>query len=236
MQLFLLSPQSATTATLESEEARHCLKVLRHHSGDLIDCINGAGAYYRARITGSSRDAVQLELLEKVENWGEHTYGIRLLVSPLRLRDRMEWLLEKAVELGVTEIVPVICRHTIDHARYKPERMEKIMIAAMKQCKRSRLPLLSEALPFTQAIAAAGTALRLIAQADAPQAITDLAQAVQNAGKLVLLIGPEGDFSEAEMQQAAGAGFQAVHLGRQRLRTETAALHGLSAIKLLKGY
>jgi 16S rRNA (uracil1498-N3)-methyltransferase len=236
MQLFLLTLHSPQTAVLEAEEARHCLKVLRHRVGDEIDCIDGTGTYYRARITGSNRDQVQLAILEQAANWGEHPYEIRLLVSPLRLRDRFEWLIEKAVELGATEIVPVICRHTLDHARFKPERMEKIMISAMKQCKRSRLTRLHEAVPYAEAIGAEPASMRLIAQADATPSLPSLTGPVQEAKSVSVLIGPEGDFSPEELAQAIQAGWQPVHLGNQRLRAETAAIHGLSGIKLLKGY
>lgn len=236
MQLFLLTQLSDSTAVLESEEARHCIKVLRHRVGDLINGIDGVGAYYQARITANKKDEVHLAIVEKTENWGEHPYQIRLLVSPLRLRDRFEWLLEKAVELGATEIVPTLCRHTLAHVRYKPARMEKIMISAMKQCKRSRLTVLSEALPFEQVIAAEQEGLRLIAQADAFVSLPALATAVEDAQTVSLLIGPEGDFSNEEMDGAAAAGYQTIHLGTQRLRAETAAIHGLSGIKLLKGY
>ncbi len=236
MQIFVLIPQSPTRALLEADEARHCLKVLRHRTGDILDAIDGAGAYYRVRILGSSRNEVELEILERIENWGEHPYRINLLASPLRLRDRNEWLLEKAVELGVTDIFPIQSQHTVAHAGYKQERAHKIMLSALKQCKRSRLPVLHELQSFTQHINRQAAGLRLIAQADHAVPLGTLSHEIDAHADISLWIGPEGDFSPEELSTAIAAGFKPVHLGKQRLRTETAAIHGISLIKGVDKY
>lgn len=236
MQIFVLIPQSPERAILEADEARHCLKVLRHRTGDILHAIDGAGVYYQARILGSSRNEVELEILERIEDWGEHPYRINLLVSPLRLRDRNEWLLEKAVELGVTDIFPIQSQHTVAHTGYKQERAHKIMLSALKQCKRSRLPVLHEQQTFSHYIKSSQEGLRLIAQADHAVSLGSLAPELAANDQVSLWIGPEGDFSPEELAAATAAGFRPVHLGKQRLRTETAAIHGISLIKGVKGY
>lgn len=237
MQLFWAKILDERHGILPPDEARHCLKVLRHGVGDSIHCFDGAGTMYAARIARIAGGEVYLDLIEASPGWGEHGRHLCLAVSPLRLRDRFEWLVEKAVELGATEIVPVLCQHTDKYkARFKPERLETLILTATKQCLRAALPPLHPPVDLTTWLAQGVPGTGLIAQAGAAVGLASFPAALPSVQRLCILIGPEGDFSPEEMATAQAAGFLPVHLGHTRLRTETAGVHALSLIKAAWGY
>jgi len=237
MQLFLAQIQTDTAANLPPEEARHCLKVLRHQVGDHIHCIDGKGHMYEARITRAHRDEVLLDLLRAHPGWGEHGGHLRLAASPLRLRDRFEWLLEKAVELGASEIVPVLCQRTDKYkGRFKTARAETILLTATKQCLRSVIPILREPISLKDWLDEGISGDAFLAVAQATESLTDRLHTVAECQEVTLLIGPEGDFTDDEQAWAREAGFAPVHLGKTRLRTETAGVYALAQVKAAWGY
>jgi 16S rRNA (uracil1498-N3)-methyltransferase len=234
MQLFLAGPQDEQTLTLGEEEAHHCLRVLRHQPGDQLHCVDGRGTYYRAELVRADKRRVVLQILDRQAEWGEPAQACGLLFSPLKQRDRQEWLLEKAVELGVTHLWPIICSRT-ERTRLKPERSERILAAALKQCKRSRLPYLAapqsleRALLALQAEDVPGLPARFVPWCAAAPAAHLAQQSTSFAHQACLFaIGPEGDFSDEEIQLLGAHGFRAVSLGFTRLRSETAALYCLT--------
>lgn len=239
MQVFLIENAKGQSGWLDADETRHCRKALRHHPGDELHAIDGAGTYYRARLAAYEGDRTRLDLLSQQAEWGEHGGQLCLAFSPLRLRDRFEFLMEKAVELGVTHLVPLQCARTDPYkAKYKPTRLHTILRTALKQCLRSRLPDLAPLTPFADWIGQPQLGQGLIATCEDEPPRQPLAQLLPTlpTPALTLLIGPEGDFTPAEVQQALAAGYRPISLGTNRLRSETAAVHALSLVKGAWGF
>lgn len=239
MQVFLIENAKGQSGRLNSDETRHCRKVLRHEVGDEIHGVDGEGHYFRARIEAFDQGVTRLQLLDRIDEWGEHGGSLCLAVSPLRLRDRFEFVIEKAVELGVTQIVPLQCTRTDKYkAKFKPERLQTILLTALKQCKRSRLPELLPLTPLDDWLAQPlpGSGYLAYCDEELPRQPLVQALALLPTRQATLLIGPEGDFTTEEAQQAHAAGYQPITLGDNRLRTETAALHALSLVKGSWGY
>lgn len=235
MTPFIFSSVSETRAMLEGEEARHCLKVMRHRPGERVIGVDGKGTMLSCIILETHKDTVILEILEREAEWGEKPLQVWLAVSLLHKPDRFEWLLEKAVELGVNKIVPYVGKHTVKTGM-RLDRMERILLAALKQCMRSRMPELMDAQPLAHALRAMPADVRLMAHIEGQPVDAALASRLSTAKSVALLIGPEGDFAPEELATAASAGFQHIHLGTNRLRSETAAIHMLSVVKHLAGY
>ncbi|MEM6802761.1 MAG: RsmE family RNA methyltransferase [Bacteroidota bacterium] len=237
MQIFLLKRINESEAQLEEQESRHCIKVLRHKAGDHIHAIDGKGVKYLCEIREANPKEVGLVILSEVSGWGEHTTKIHLAISPLRLKDRFEWAMEKAVELGVNEIHPIICARTdVYKAKFKANRIANILLSATKQCKRSHIPLLHENKPFTSFLENTQTGLQLMGYCEATSPLMDFETKIKSSEVLSLIIGPEGDFTEAECQLAKSKGVELISLGENRLRTETAAIYTLGSIKYIKAY
>jgi len=237
MQIFLLQPIDSVKALLNEQESKHCIKVLRHKKDDLIHCIDGKGTMYRCKIEEANVKQVQLSITSQVENWGETTQKIKLALSPLRLKDRFEWAIEKAVELGVDEIYPIICHRTdLYKSKFKPSRIETLLLSATKQCKRSRIPHLHPPLDYEDFLRMEIPGMKLMGYCEAETPLQKFAPEIQESHSLTMLIGPEGDFTEEECQLAIGQGIHLVSLGENRLRTETAAIFALSSLKYLWGY
>lgn len=204
------------------EESRHITKVLRKKTGDIVHITNGKGTVYTAEITESSASQCSVRVLS--QNLTQPLpYRLHMAVAPTKLNERFEWFLEKATEIGITEITPLICqrseRQKINHTRY-----EKIIISAAKQSLKAYFPTLHPPLTFEKQItnmASSSTARYLAHCLDTPK--EKLSEVIQQPD-LVILIGPEGDFTPEEVDFASRHGFQSVSLGNSRLRTETAAI------------
>ena len=235
MTPFYISKVIGDTAVLDGEEAHHCLKVMRKKLGEEIIGIDGAGAMLVCRLLGVARDQVQLEIVERHVGWGEKSQRIALLVSPLHKPDRFEWLIEKAVELGATDIYPYFGKHTVKTG-FRKDRMERIMAAALKQSMRSQLPTLHEPAPLQKVLAPHTETLSLVGHAELGKPLASYAIAYDQVQSVRILIGPEGDFAPEEMDAAMAAGFLPLSLGANRLRSETAAIHLLGIVKHCLGY
>ena len=237
MQIFQTEISDFPHAILHAEETRHCVKVLRHREGDEIFATEGDGNMYKAKIISFDKNGCQLKIIETYKNFGEHAYRISLAVSPLRLKDRFEWMMEKAVELGVTDVIPLRCQRTDTYkAKFKQNRIETILMTALKQSKRCRLPVLHELTDFESWIKQEHPGLNLMGWCETDAPLQDHSPQIKETDQINLLIGPEGDFTDDEVKMAQKAGFLPISLGENRLRTETAAIFGLSIIKFLKGY
>jgi 16S rRNA (uracil1498-N3)-methyltransferase len=212
---------------LSEETSKHCVQVLRMKAGDRIDLTNGIGQLFEATISIADKrnTTVQIQAQKTI---APSTQKIIIGISLLKNVTRLEWLLEKATEMGVHTIVPLICDHTI-HERFKTERMENILQSAMIQSQQVWLPILAEPTTFDKLIANYTASQKLIAQC-APQEKTNIKQLVVN-DDCILLIGPEGDFSAKEIEFALSQNYEAIHLGPTRLRTETAGIFALSVLK-----
>ncbi|MEO0897894.1 MAG: RsmE family RNA methyltransferase [Bacteroidota bacterium] len=238
MYIFFGNLTSDNEAILGAEESRHAIKVLRKQPGDEIYFTEGKGTLYKGTIDSQSKTETHISILASFPSYGEHAFHIRMAVSPLRLKDRFEWMIEKAVELGVNEIVPLQCKRTDPFkAKYKDERIKTLMMAALKQCKRTQFPELHPLTPINDWLKQDIKGAKFIGWCEEDtQAIQDFSTNIQQENELTFLIGPEGDFTDEEVEMARQADFIPISLGENRLRTETAAIFGLSIFKLIKGY
>lgn len=235
MELFYSCEISGGICCLDKDESGHCAKVLRHRSGDEISVIDGCGTLYRCRITSDNPKAVEATVLSSEENWGGHDYKLHLAVCPTKNNDRYEWFAEKACEVGVDSISPVIGEHS-ERRIFKTARLEKILISAAKQSLKAAVPLVSEPISVKEFITAHKedeNTLKLIAYCFEDErvprrSIKDVLNSC-DCSEIIVMIGPEGDFSKAEAELALEYGFIPVHLGASRLRTETAAVTAAEA-------
>ena len=231
MELFLSTKKDGDFCYLSEEEAAHCVKVLRHRSGDTIHVIDGAGTLYEGILRDASPKEATVEIVRETPLWGAHPYKLTLAVCPTKNNERFEWFVEKAVELGVDKIVPVIGEHS-ERKVYKTDRARRIAISAVKQSLKAAIPEIAEPVSVREFIRSAGGGLRMIAycfEGETPRISIREALAA-GADDITVLIGPEGDFSPEEAALALEAGFVPIHLGPSRLRTETAALTAVEAV------
>jgi 16S rRNA (uracil1498-N3)-methyltransferase len=228
-------PDIADTLTLGEEDSKHCVKVLRMAEGDTIEVVDGNGTLYTCRIAMAHPKRCAVEVVDSVKQLPHWGCRITLAIAPTKNLDRIEWLVEKCVEMGIDRIIPLRC-HNSERTVLKTERLKKIMVSAMKQSLKATLPQLDEMTPIEQVIGQAGSGIRCIAYCDAllPRAERlSLATAYKPGQDVTVLIGPEGDFSPEEVAMAREAGFVPVTLGESRLRTETAGLMAVAWIHAL---
>ena len=304
MELFFSRDIDGSVCRLDADESAHCVKVLRHREGDDIHVIDGEGTLYTCRILSASPKEVEAQVTGVERDWGAHPYRLRMAVCPTKNADRYEWFAEKATELGLDVITPVIGDHS-ERKVFKTDRLKRILLSASKQSLKGAVPLVEEAVPLRDLIrsyapvlpsqpesalphktsccagpppsklgspplmmprvaqfsgtghspgtAEEGSVLKLICccyegeekRVSIEEALKAFEMPVYERGKgwhysgeaassgipdIVILIGPEGDFSREEVALAIECGFRPVHLGPSRLRTETAALAAVAAV------
>lgn len=237
MELFFSRDIEGGICRLDQDESGHCIKVLRHRAGDEISVIDGCGTLYRCRITSDSHKGVEAMVLSSEEGWGAHSYHLHMAVCPTKNNDRYEWFAEKACEIGLDEISPVIGEHS-ERRIFKTARIEKILVSAAKQSLKGAVPVVHEPVSVKEFIEGFADSthgpLKLIAYCfedeNVPRRSIKEVLAGYEGSDIVILIGPEGDFSRAEAELALANGFIPVHLGDSRLRTETAALAAVAAV------
>jgi len=236
MQLFYNPDISTETKSFSfgKEESRHIIRVLRKTAGDELFLTNGKDQFFTAIILlGNDKKCVAdiVSCEDRLKTWD---YELHIAIAPTKMNDRFEWFLEKATEIGIDEITPIICDHS-ERKQVKTERMEKVVISAMKQSLKFRLPKINEAIKFKDFIKKNDWDLELIAhcQEDDKNRIEEL---IREKRKIMILIGPEGDFSDKEIELAKSLGVIPVSLGESRLRTETAGVVACNNIALLKEF
>lgn len=235
MQLFFtpdLNP-SLENFILSEEESKHAIRVLRMDTGDRLHLIDGRGGLYEAQIIDPHPKRTVLTILTVEEEFQRPKYHLHIAVGPTKNIDRIEWFLEKATEVGIQEITPVICEHS-ERKEVKLDRLNKVVVAAMKQSLKAYLPKLNPAVSFKQflrEIPTEGVQKAIAHCVDAEK--KHLNQVLEPAQHYIILIGPEGDFSEEEIDLALQMGFHPISLGEARLRTETAALATCMEVSLL---
>ncbi len=226
MLLFYAPEIIGNQYVLPQEEAIHCLKSLRLKVGDEIFLTNGKGILYKAKILTADIKYCQVSILEEIVDYGKLSYSLDIAVAPTKNTERMEWFAEKAVEIGVSNIYTITCENS-ERAFLKTERIKRVMVAAMKQSLRTFLPTFESNIPFENLLSQYDNenCTKLIAYCgETSQPKILLKDALQKNGKALVLIGPEGDFSEREVNLALAKGFLPITLGSMRLRTETAAM------------
>ncbi len=224
MQVFYVPDIHGQYATLSKTESNHCIHVLRHVLGDFIYLIDGHGGLFKACITDPDPHACQVEIVESNPVYNPGLCKLHIAIAPPKQGDRFEWFVEKAVEIGIDEITPVLCQRS-ERREMKMEKFEKNIIASMKQAIVAKKPVLNPMISFHQFIRTYPL------QNTDPFIATcseikhkPLHKALVRGNNTVLLIGPEGDFTPDEVQLAFTAGYKPVSLGSRRLRTETAAM------------
>lgn len=238
MELFYSQEIEGGICRLDHDESGHCIKVLRHRSGDEISVIDGRGTLYKCRITSDSHKGVEAAVVDSIADWGSHPYRLHLAVCPTKNNDRFEWFAEKACEMGFDELSPVIGDHS-ERRVLKTARVEKILVSAAKQSLKAAVPVVNEPISVKEFIsgfqnaASDSTPLKLIAycfddERVPRRSIKEVLDGFEGTD-VIVMIGPEGDFSREEAELALQAGFIPVHLGASRLRTETAALAATAA-------
>lgn len=227
MALFYLPEAKVGATQLSPEESKHAIKVLRLQEGDIITLIDGVGGQYEAKITSANHKKCEFEVLGQTAEAAKDFF-IHIAIAPTKNIDRMEWFVEKAVEIGIDEISFI---HTANSERkvIKLDRLEKKAISAMKQSLKAKLPKINALTPFNEFIVNTNESNKLVAYVDFSNPKV-LQQVAPKKSDYCVLIGPEGDFSEDELELAIAHGFTKVSLGTSRLRTETA---GLMACHLL---
>ena len=232
MQLFY-NPELLGTTTnfsFDKDESRHIVKVLRKKTGDILHITNGNGWLFKAELTTAEIKHCTVKIIDK-ELKPKRSFNLHLAVAPTKMNDRYEWFLEKATEIGIEEITPIICDHS-ERKIIKTERFEKIIQSAMKQSLQCYLPKLNTAITFKEFITKNFEEQCFIAHCEEDDKTALKSKLTINKDALIL-IGPEGDFSVKEIKQALEANYFPVTLGKTRLRTETAAIAACHSVALL---
>jgi len=229
--LLFYAPDIAGHPQLPEPEAQHCLKVLRMHAGDIVYLTDGKGNFYKAGIAEAHPKHCRLDILEIIPQQPSWKGQIVIAIAPTKNIERTEWFAEKATEIGIDRIAFLNCRFS-ERKEIKPERVNKILVSAMKQSLKARLPELQAMTDFKKFIMQAFEGQKFIAHCY-PGEKGLLSKVYRPNENVLVLIGPEGDFSEEEIELAIKQGFVPVSLGESRLRTETAALAACQIIHIV---
>jgi 16S rRNA (uracil1498-N3)-methyltransferase len=232
MQLFYTPDINSDEYTLSKEESRHCIQVLRKKLGDTIYLVDGKGGFYKASLISENPKSCTLKIESISRDFGKSDIHIHIAIAPTKMNERFEWFLEKATEIGINEITPIICEHS-ERKVLKLERMNKILVAAMKQSQRAYLPKLNEPISFESFVNHKREVDCFIAHCNEESEKKHLMSVLNKGANSLVLIGPEGDFSSKEIELACEQGFSTVSLGENRLRTETAAIVSCHTIHLI---
>lgn len=220
-------PDIETKQTLSEEESGHCVRVLRYSAGDEILITDGKGTTYTARITNPHPKHCDFEIISREKQEPHHHFHLHIAIAPTKNIERMEWAIEKCVEIGVDEITPLLCRFS-ERKQLRTDRLEKIILSAAKQSLTPYLPVLHEFTPYDAFIKSQESRDKSQEQKFIAHCYKEdkrvLKDEIEQGRDVLVLIGPEGDFSEQEIAEALSLGFVPVSLGNSRLRTETAAV------------
>ncbi|NNC69616.1 MAG: 16S rRNA (uracil(1498)-N(3))-methyltransferase [Flavobacteriaceae bacterium] len=215
--------------TFDKIESRHIIRVLRKKEGEQLHITNGKGYLFTSKIIDASDKKCKVAITNIEEKEKPRNYYLHIAIAPTKNNDRFEWFLEKATEIGIDEITPIICDHS-ERKVVKIERLQKIIEAAGKQSLKFHFPKLNTPLKFTDFISTVKCEPKFIAHCDPSVNRFPLVNLLKNEKDTLLLIGPEGDFSSSEIQSALDQKFVPVMLSESRLRTETAGIHATSLV------
>lgn len=227
------SPEIETSGLLSEEESGHCIRVLRKKVGDEIIVIDGFGKRFHCVITDTRQKKVKVEIISSEECEKDRDFFISLAVAPTKNLDRMEWMVEKAIEIGVDRIDFIRCQRS-ERKDLKLDRLQRIAVSAMKQSLKCRLTQL-DYYPSMEAYLKIlePDSQKFIGYCDDCYERKELAREIKPGKDVEILIGPEGDFTPEEIEKTVNKGFMPVTFGKMRLRTETAAIYGLCAIQVV---
>ena len=235
MHLFLSDNTTTPYVTLLPDDSRHCVRVLRMAVGDELWVTSGDGTMCRARITDPDDKGCEVEIIERIEGYQPRPFHLHVAVAPTKNNARLEWFVEKAVEIGIDRITPIICDHS-ERPSLKTDRLDKLALSAMKQSLKATRPIIDQPVKMVDFLRQQGNAdpntQRFVCYCSGDDRHT-LRQLYTPGSDALVLIGPEGDFSDREITTALQQGFQPVTLGDSRLRTETAALYATTVLNFL---
>lgn len=220
--LFYSTRIENSLAFLDEEESRHLLTVLRRQPGDRLELTDGKGFFYTAELVETGKKGAVARILDTRPTEPERAGRLHIGIAPTKQMERLEWFLEKATELGIDEVTPLLCKRS-ERDTVRLDRLEKILVSAMKQSLRARLPRLNPLTPLKKVLENAAEAQKRIAWC-ATEPLPHLKNTLTPDQDALILIGPEGDFTPEEVAMALEKGFSGVSLGSARLRTETAGL------------
>jgi 16S rRNA (uracil1498-N3)-methyltransferase len=223
MQIFFAPDIDGDVYTLDEKESKHCIRVLRMATGSRVRLIDGRGNLYESVITSPDPRRCSLSITGVTRNFETRDYRLHVAISPLKNYERFEWFIEKSVEIGLDEITPLICDNT-EKPGIKRDRIHSLIISAMKQSLKSTLTILNEPVGFAEFLKSHPAGMRMIAHCSKESPRSKIGDVCRKGDDVIILIGPEGDFSLKEIKEAGEAGFVPVHLGNSRLRSETAGI------------
>ena len=231
MHIFYTPEINSNSLILSEEESKHCIKVLRLDTGSLLHLVDGRGGFYDALIEDPHPKRTKLKIIKKIDDFGKRNHYLHIALAPTKNIERVEWFLEKATEIGIDEITPIICDRS-ERKEVKIDRLNKVITSAVKQSIKAFHPQLNEPIRFSDFVAKSKNDQKFIAHCmeDAKVTIKDK---LKPGGNYLVMIGPEGDFSPLELQTALTNDFIPISLGDSRLRTETAALEACFEINFL---
>ncbi len=230
MHIFYIPGIYGNEILMNETESKHAIRVLRLNQGDKVQIADGAGGLYTAEIAEPNPKKCKLSTINIHKEYGKRPFSLHMAVAPTKNSDRFEWFLEKATEIGIDEITPLLCEHS-ERKIIKPERLEKILVSAMKQSVKAYLPKLNPMTNFNEFILQNRSEQKFIAHCY-DSVLPHLKNKVIKGNDVIILIGPEGDFSISEVNSAKEAGFMEISLGKSRLRTETAGVAACHIVNL----
>jgi len=244
MHLFYTPDITVPVYTLSEDESKHAIRVLRLVKGDVIYLVDGNGGFYTAEIIDDNAKRCTVTITETKKEYNKRPFYLHIAIAPTKSIDRIEWFLEKATEIGINEITPIECEHS-ERTIVKPERLNKVLVSAIKQSVKAYIPKLNEMCDFEKLVQQEFDGEKFIAHCYPNLSSSSFPSGEERKDKVhlkklysigknaLILIGPEGDFSQKEVELALQHGFKEMSLGKSRLRTETAALLACSTINIL---
>ncbi len=233
MNLFYV-PNLASGNVLPEEESQHAIKVLRLQVGSEIRVVDGIGGFYNARIINPHPKHCDFEIIDSQNEFGKRDYKLHIAIAPTKNIERLEWFIEKATEIGIDEITPLVCRFS-ERKIIKEERLEKIIVSAGKQSVKAYFPQLNALCSFDDLMKKHTASQKFIAHCYEDDKRL-LQTEISTSKDVLILIGPEGDFSREEVQKAIAFGFVPVSLGNSRLRTETAGVVACHTVAIMNQF
>jgi 16S rRNA (uracil1498-N3)-methyltransferase len=231
MNLFFAPDIKEGFYQLPEEESKHIVRVLRMKTGDSIFLTDGLGNMVEASIIDPGSKKCIVKTIKIIKEYQKRPFHLHIAIAPTKNIERFEWFLEKSTEIGIDIITPLICSHS-ERTRVKADRLQKVMIAAMKQSLKAYLPHLDESVEFIRFIQKEYEGDKFIAYCGEISSL-QLIKSYRKGAKALILIGPEGDFSHEEVELAKKQGFVPISLGKSRLRTETAGIVACHTINLV---
>ena len=231
MHLFYTPHIRGESHALDEQESKHAIRVLRLVKGDTVFLVNGTGGWYEAVIQEDHPKRCLLKISSHTPDYKPVPYQLHMAISPTKAMDRFEWFLEKATEIGISRITPLMC-HRTERKKVNYERLDRILVSAMKQSLQAYKPVIHEPVQLIDFLNGKAAGTKGIAHCN-PSERTPIT-GLERSGHYTQLVGPEGDFTHEEVSRALDAGYTPFHLGDTRMRTETAGVHLCSAIKILE--